>query len=208
MFKVKLEGINGVKAQFQAATKDILSIIDSEIEDMAANWVAGAKRDAPADQGTLRQGISYVKKGSGVEIFSSAFYSPFMEFGTKGNYRAIPGTEQIAAQFKGVKGGDIMQMLRMIVRWVHRKGITGTYSVKTRRRTGSKVTQYAEDYAAAWPILMSILKHGVKPHPFFFKQQEVVWPRMISNITRRLKQSTRVHVEYPGNRSKAPIITI
>lgn len=208
MFKVSLTGLNNVKAQFVSATKDVEKIVEQELEDMGKKWVANAKRDAPADQGTLKAGISYLKLGNGVEIVSNAFYSPYMEFGTKGNYRAIPGTENIAAQFKGKGGGDIMQMLRMIVRWVHRKGITGTYSVKTRRRTGSKVNQYGEDYAAAWPILMSILKNGVNPHPYFFKQQDVVWPEMIRRVEQRLKQTTKVSVIMPGDVRRPQIVTI
>lgn len=208
MFKVTVTGIRGVKQQFASAGKEIANIVDQELVSMAKDWVAGAKRDAPVDQGTLKGSISYLKEGARISIVSQAFYSPFMEFGTKGNYRPIPGTENIAAQFKGYKGGDIMQMLRMIVRWVNRKGITGRYSVKTRRRVGSKVDQYAEDYSAAWPILMSILKHGVKPHPYFFKQQEVVWPQMVRNVQQRLKKYTRVHVEMPGSTTKPRIITI
>lgn len=208
MFKVTVTGALGVKKQFVSASKEMTKIVDQEVESMAKDWVGGAKRDAPADQGTLKASISYLKEGSKVSIVSQAFYSPFMEFGTRGNYRPIPGTENIAAQFKGYKGGDIMQMLRMIVRWVHRKGITGRYSVSTRRRVGGKVSQYAEDYSAAWPILMSILKHGVKPHPFFFKQQDIVWPVMITNIEKRLQKTTGVHVELPGGRSKQPIVTV
>lgn len=208
MFKVKVTGVRGVEKQFVSASKEITNIVDQELQSMAKDWVAGAKRDAPVDQGTLKGSISYLKEGERINIVSQAFYSPFIEFGTKGNYRPIPGTENIAAQFKGYKGGDIMQMLRMIVRWVNRKGITGSYSVKTRRRLGSKVSQYAEDYSAAWPILMSILKHGVKPHPYFFKQQHVVWPQMVRNIQKRIEKDSKVKVILPGNINRQPIVTI
>jgi hypothetical protein len=208
MFKVSVSGFNGVKAQFASAVKDMTAIVDQELESMAKEWVNGAKRDAPVDQGVLKNGISYLSRGNSVEIFSNVFYSPFMEFGTKGKYRAIPGTEAIAAQFKGYKGGDIMQMLRMIVKWVARKGISGVFSVKTRKRIGSKVNRFAEDYAAAWPILMSILKNGVNPHPFFFKQQDVVWPQMVRNIKSRIEQGQKVSIIMPGDIFRPQIITI
>lgn len=209
MFKVTVKGIGDVKAQFIAATAAAKEVIRSEMEGMAKQWVAGAQRDAPVDQGSLKALISYYADGQmRFVIVSQAFYSPFMEFGTKGKYRPIPGTEEIAAKFKGHKGGDFMELLRMIVRWVKRKGITGTYSVKTRRRTGSKIDQFAEDYSAAWPIAISILKKGVTPHPYFFKQQDTLWPQMVKNVTARLKQQTKVSVIAPGDIRRPKIVTI
>jgi hypothetical protein len=218
MFKVSLKGLNEVKAQFESATKDLTEIISSELNAMAQDWVAGAVRDAPKDMGSagLAGSISFIgsdshtTQGSNltVDIVAQRFYAPFMEFGTKGKYRPIPGTEKIAQQFKGYKGGNFMALLRAIVRWVHRKGITGVYSVKTRRRKGSKVNQFGEDYKVAWPIALSILKNGISPHPFFFKQQEVVWPAMIKRITARIESKSKVTVIAPGDIFRPKIITI
>lgn len=216
MFKVSLQGMSQVKAQFLAATKETEAIISQEMESMAKEWVAGAQRDCPKDQGALAGAISYygtdtiTAGGSsvGFAIVAQKFYAPFMEFGTKGKYLPIPGTEQIAAQFKGYKGGDFQELLKMILRWVKRKGITGTYSVKTRRRTGSKINQIAEDYSAAWPIALSILKNGVSPHPYFFKQRELVWPVMIRNIKSRIEQGSKVSVIAPGDIYRPRIVTI
>jgi HK97 gp10 family phage protein len=216
MFKVKITGISSIEKQFTAAAEKIKDTVEQEMQAAAQDWVAGAVRDAPVDQGALKQSISYKKTdtqtGSGTlisfEIVAQRFYAPFVEFGTKGKYRPIPGTEKIAAEFRGYKGGDFMDLLRMIVRWVKRKGIAGTYSVKTRRRTGSKINQYAEDYSAAWPIALSILKNGISPHPYFFKQQEIVWPAMIKRIQRVLQKETKVSVIAPGEIFRPRIITI
>lgn len=187
MFKATLQGLPGLKAQFASLSADLPVIVGGELESMCKEWVLLAKQDAPADQTALKGAISYKKISQMIyEVVSQTIYAHFMEFGTKGKYLPIPGTEAIAAQMKGYKGGDFMELLRNIVRWVKRKGITGTYSVKTRNRTGSKVNQIAEDYSAAWPIAISILKRGVKPHPYFFKQMGVVWPKMLQSIVRRL----------------------
>ena len=209
MFKVKLEGLNGLKAEFAAASKNVKTITDAELQAGAAEFVAGARRDAPIDQGALKGSISYYKEGElNYPIVAQKFYAPFMEFGTKGKYRPIPGTEAIAAAFKGYKGGDFQTLLRMIAAWVKRKGIAGRFSVKTRRRVGSNSTQQAEDLSAAWPIAISILRNGVKPHPFFFKQQEVVWPKMVERIKRQLESSTKVSVILPGDIRRPKIVTI
>lgn len=232
MFKVKVTGLAGLKAEFASMSKELPDIVSGELETMSQEWVKLAKTDAPADQGALRGAITYYPAGPmKYEIVAQKFYAPFMEFGTKGKYQPIPGTESIAAQFKGYKGGDFMDLLRMIVRWVARKGITGTYStgLKTAkggksfrrnasgqivesgsrgRRLGSKVNRYAEDYAAAWPIAMSILKNGVNPHPFFFKQMHIVWPKMVRNVESRIAQVSKVKVELPSNVTRPQIVTI
>ena len=209
MFKVKVTGLAGLKAEFASMAKELPDIVSGELETMSQEWVKLAKTDAPADQGALRGSITYYPAGPmKYEIVAQKFYAPFMEFGTKGKYQPIPGTEAIAAEFKGYKGGDFMELLRMIVRWVKRKGITGTYSVKTRRRTGNKINQFAEDYSAAWPIAMSILKNGVNPHPFFFKQMHIVWPQMVRNVESRIAQVSKVKVELPSNVTRPQIVTI
>ena len=209
MFKVKVTGLAGLKAEFASMAKELPDIVSGELETMSQEWVKLAKTDAPADQGALRGSITYYPAGPmKYEIVAQKFYAPFMEFGTKGKYTPIPGTEAIAAEFKGYKGGDFMELLRMIVRWVKRKGITGTYSVKTRKRSGNKINQFAEDYSAAWPIAMSILKNGVNPHPFFFKQMHIVWPQMVRNVESRIAQVSKVKVELPSNVTRPQIVTI
>ena len=206
MFKVKVSGFGDVKAQFLSASKDVSEVVDQEIESMAKEWVAGAKRDAPGDQGTLRNSISYLKTDTGVEIVSNVFYSPFMEFGTKGKYQAIPGTEAIAAQFKGFKGGDFAQMLKFIKAWVKRKGI-GAEVTKSGNPSKSQNSLASQD-RVAWVIAMSILKNGIKPHPFFFKQQEVVWPEMVRRVKARIESGQKVSVIMPGEVLRPRIITI
>lgn len=215
-FDVRIKGVGQLQKHFLTASENVKKVCEQEVQAAGQDWVAGAVRDAPVDQGALKSSIS--AKGSdthtaassliAVEIVAQKFYAPFMEFGTKGKYTPIPGTEEIAAQFKGYKGGDFQDLLRMIVRWVRRKGITGTYSVKTQRRKGSKISQFAEDYKAAWPVALSILKNGIRPHPFFFKQGDVVWPQMIKRMQAALQKETKVSVIASGDINRPNITTI
>lgn len=207
MFNVTVKGLEGFKRDIVTAAKQVREIVSAEVDAAGAEFVSGARRDAPVDQGALRGAITYYMENDlSAVIVAQKFYAPFIEFGTKGKYTPIPGTESIAAAFKGYRGGDFQQMLRMIALWAGRKGLTGRYSVKTRRRLGSKGQKQAEDLAAAWPIAMSILRNGIKPQPFFFKQMEVVWPKMVSNIERALKSQTRISVILPGELRKPRII--
>lgn len=208
-FKVTVKGLNGLQANLAATTTDIRQIIAQEVERGAQNWRELAVKDAPVNEGTLKGAISYRMESEYVaEIVCQVFYAPFMEFGTKGKYRPIPGTEQIAQQFKGFKGGDFQTFLRNIVKWVRRKGLAGRFSVKTRRRLGNRGVQQIEDLSVAWPIAISILRRGVTPHPFFFKQQEVVWPKMLRNMERRIRQVSKVNVTLPGAVKRPKIVTI
>lgn len=207
MFDVKITGFNGLEAKIKSASASIQNIVAQEVESAAKDWVAGSKRDAPKDQGALSGSISYTSSGTNSEIFAQKFYAPFVEFGTKGKYQPIPGTENIVSQFKGYKGGDLKEFFKSITRWVHRKGIAGTYSVKTRRRTGSKATQTDQNERLAWAIMLSILKNGISPHPFFFKQAEIVWPKMVANIEKRLRAQS-VSVIMPSDMRRPKIITV
>lgn len=215
-FNVQVKGLASLQKQIETASEKVKEVCTQEVQAAGQDWVAGAVRDAPVDQGALKGSISFKQSDThtaagsliSVEIVAQKFYAPFVEFGTKGKYTPIPGTEEIAAQFKGYKGGDFMELLRMIVLWVRRKGIAGTYSIKTQRRTGSKIKQFAEDYSAAWPIALSILRNGINPHPYFFKQGDVVWPQMVSRMQKALQRETRVSVIAPGEIKRPNITTI
>lgn len=189
MVEVKIEGLEEIKKFFQGLPEVIQNIADAEIEEGLREFVILAKRDAPADMGRLRGSIAYKKIGVGsYEVFAQSAYAAYMEFGTKGNYRPVPGAETIAAQFRGKGPGTFKELVRAITAWVHRKGIAGRFSVKTRRRVGNKANQQAEDLSVAWAIVMSILKNGVKAHPYFFKQQGIVVPKIRQRIEQRVKE--------------------
>lgn len=212
MFKVSLKGLSEVKAQFESAMEGVNEIISDEFNAMGQEWVAGAVRDAPVDQAALKQSISFfqtethLESGSsiGIEIVAQRFYAPFIEFGTKGKYQPIPGTEEIAAQFKDYKGGDIKEMRKSIERWVLSKGIhleglqqsfgkdqeqflSLTERNKARKKRGLKrITKKKALDTMVFLIVRSILKNGIKPHPFFFKQKEIVWPKMIERVQAKI----------------------
>lgn len=211
-YNVRITGLASMQQQISTASEKVKKICEQEVNAATQEWVAGAIRDAPVDQGGLRSAISFKKLDNGSlmsnEIVAQKFYAPFIEFGTKGRYKPIPGTEQIAAQFKGYKGGNFQELLRMITRWVKRKGISGTYSTKTGRRTGNKATQAMEDEKVAFPIALSILKNGIHPHPFFFKQGDVVWPKMVKRLQAAIKKETKVSVTASGDINRPQVVLI
>ncbi len=179
--KVNLGGLKDLNLQLRKVIATKRKEVDAELQVATEEMERGAKRDAPADQATLREGITNEKVGELQWVLkSNAAYSVYMEFGTKGRYQAIPGVDPSEFNKEGVKNGK--GFYDSILDWVKRKKIIGTYSVKSRKRIGSKIDQQIEDEQAAFAIYLSIIRHGVKPHPFFFKQLDVVKPKLIRNI--------------------------
>ena len=68
----------------------------------------------------------------------------------------------------GVHEGTIAHWapIAPLIEWVRRKGLAGTYSIKTHRRTGGKAKKAAQDKAVAYAIQHKISKVGTKAHPF------------------------------------------
>lgn len=187
MVKVNLVGFKQFQDLIKKAPEKLVREIGQEVQNAGEQWRGLAIKDAPADVGSLRRGISVKKINNlSVEVVSASKYSAPMEFGTKGKFRPIPGVD--SSEFKGLPQGSWKDFVNSIAKWVRRKGISGTYSVKTRRRTGNKLNQVAEDYQLAYVIARSIYKKGVSPHPFFFKQMPIVRRDFFRNVRNILRQ--------------------
>jgi hypothetical protein len=170
MVKINVIGFKQFKEAFDKLPAKLQKETETDIRAAADQFRELAIDAAPSNFGTLRGQIT-VEKGEGLawEVVSGSKYSAPMEFGTKGKFQPISGID--ASEFKGKPtGGTYREMLKNIENWVHKKQLVGTYSVKTRRRIGSKKTQQSQNRQAAFLITRSILRNGVTPHPFFFRQ--------------------------------------
>jgi len=171
MVKVNLIGFKQFQDTFNKLPEKLRKETETGIREAADQFRDLAINDAPADVGFLRSQIT-VKKGEGLtyEVISGSKYSAPMEFGTKRNFKSIPGID--SSQFKGgPSGGNYYDFLNNILDWVKRKGIGGKYrgSITAGRVTLSKKKQDTLVQAAE-AIAWHIIRFGVKPHPFFFKQ--------------------------------------
>lgn len=176
-FTLKVQGISQFKKKLSNLPAKLQKEVGGEIEASTRAINAKQVRQVPIDEGGLKQSVVYNKaKPLEFELFASKHYAPFMEFGTKSRVQIPAELQDYAKQFN-LKGPQIGfdAFFKIILDWVHRKGLnsknalSGRFSVKTKRRLGSKNEQLQEDFEAAWPIALSILKKGVHPHPFFFQ---------------------------------------
>lgn len=206
MVKLNLIGFKQFQQVMNKLPEQIKKEVGVQVRLGAEQFRGLAIKDAPADTSFLKGKIVVEPQTAGelrYEVISGSKYSAPMEFGTKTKFQPIPGID--ASEFKGQPtGGNFRQLVNRIAIWVGRKGIAGTFSTgikrkkgggfeqgkTSRRRLGSKLDQIAENYQVAYLIARSIVKNGVTPHPFFFKQFPIVRRDLFRNIRRTLKDLT------------------
>jgi HK97 gp10 family phage protein len=188
----RVDGLDQMIAALGKISKKIEVEVANEVNASALKIQSNAKKNAPINFGTLRQSIQLVSnlkdKRLTYTIGSQLPYAPYVEFGTsgtgkfKGNLKIPSGYEEFAAQFKGKSGGTFRQMVEALMLWVKAQGITGTYSVKTQKRLGSKSKRTSQDKSAAYAIAISILKKGLRAQPYLIPAFEAEKPILRSNI--------------------------
>jgi hypothetical protein len=161
--------------KLESLTQKLKNQIIDETNASALKIQSEAKKNAPANFGTLRGSI-HLKEEGGIDkkvyiVGSDLSYAPYVEFGTGGKVNT-QGYNEFANTFRGKTGGTFQDMLKALVLWVKRKGITGTYSIKTQRRTGSRKVQSKENDSAAYAIALSILRKGLRPQPYLIPAYE------------------------------------
>ena len=175
--KIVLTGFKEFENKLDNLPKVLVNEINGEVKEAAEHWAFLAKQDAPVDVGFLVGGIGTkfnTKNENGAllgvswSVESNSEYSAPMEWGTKRRARVPAELQSYANQFRG-KGGDGQGFYDEILAWVKRKGIGAltTKSGNISKRLDSTIAQEQ----AAFAIYLSIIRHGVRPHPFFFIQQ-------------------------------------
>lgn len=188
---VTIQGLDKVLTLLEQLPKRVQRVILRELQETAREIKTGAQKDAPANLGRLRNSMSIKPltgdKFFGYEVVAQTNYAAYLEFGTKSQTRVPAGLEAVAAQFKGSAGasGDPIAAL---LEWVKKKGISGRFSTKTRRRLGSKTTKEQEDRRAAFAIWNKIKKKGIRPQPYFFKQVPIAEPKLKKRVADIIQQ--------------------
>jgi hypothetical protein len=180
-FNIKIEGLE--KTFNRLDYNKIKTQIQQSFDKFGINTERLAKLNAPVDEGHLRSAIYSKPVDMGVEVGCAVNYAAYLEFGTRkfaAEWVATlpPEWQQLAAQFKGGGGGSFEQLVLNITEWVHRKGlgsgfmgdigVSGTYSVKTRKRTGNASVQANQDRQIAYMIALKIVRFGIPAQPFLY----------------------------------------
>lgn len=160
-FTLDLVGFDTIQERLAKASEVVLKEVDAEIGASIKVMEQGAKRDAPVDQGLLRNEItSQQDRPLQWSLVSQASYSAFVEFGTRLNVSIPPGLEAEAAAAQNSTGGSLGAK-EAIFKWCARHGI---------------------DQRFWYPIFVKIMVQGIRPHPFFFKQLEAEKPQLLNRL--------------------------
>jgi hypothetical protein len=184
-FTLDIKGLDKLQKKVASLPAKLQKEVGGEIEAATREINARQLRLVPVDEGGLKQQTGYKKVNLlEWELFSGKHYAPYIEFGTKSKVQVPAELRDFAIQFKGKGqgGGSFDEFFLIILDWVKRKGIAGRFSVKTKRRVGSKFQQLDEDFAAAYPIALSIIRKGIKAQPFFFPPFFLVRKDLIDKV--------------------------
>ena len=191
--KIEVKGLDAAVKRVSDELKRLENGLQAEMENWGTEVATVAKRLAPVDENHLRGSIEAKKLPLNVSVTVGVDYAAYLEFGTRkfaASYVAgLPSDWQaFAAQYKGKStGGTFDEFVMRLVRWVHRKGITGTYSVKTQKRTGNAVNIANEDKSVAYMIALKILREGIKPHPYLYPAYKQETPKLLDRVKNILK---------------------
>ncbi len=164
---IDMTQFNQQAAKLLTIDKKFADDVNDSLAADAIDIAADAAARAPVDLGGLHSSISanndtYLSK----EINVNVFYAAFIEFGT-GAYAAqyvasLPATwQEYAAQFKGQKGtGTFADFVNNIREWLRHKGID----------------------ANAYVVAKSILRKGIKQHPFLYPAYDNARDDVIKHI--------------------------
>jgi hypothetical protein len=188
---IRVKGLDKVLKSMAQLPINTQASVRRELFNAADEMVEEASKRAPDDEGALRNAIN-VKHGSDShEVYMQKGYGVYMEFGTKSKFKAPSFLGSFPARFRGKGEGSYKDALESMIGWVRRNNITGTYSVKSKRRTGNAQTREKQDRSAAYLILRKILREGLEPRPFFFNSFLIVRERLVARIKRILKEQVR-----------------
>jgi hypothetical protein len=190
---VEIKGLEPLLRKVQTYSVNIQSDVDGELTTSAKTISNNAKRKAPYSEGLLRgeivpdTNVKFLKK-----VVAGAFYSPYVEFGTKKYVKVPTGVEAYAAGFRGkANRGNFEQFVDSIEAWMKRKGIKAATQIdfggklkKVRKR--SSLSQAIAQRQLARHIALRIMQNGIKPQPFLFPAMDSETPLLIERIKKIL----------------------
>jgi hypothetical protein len=155
--------------QFQNKMKELQEKFPANLnfiaKDAADQWSLLAARQAPKDVGKLGVISSKQIENGKWEVDGNKEYSAYMEWGTKSRVNVPSEFQNYASTFMGgSSGGNVKEL---IYSWVLRKGLPASLQ---------------------WPIFISIIKKGVRPHPYFFVQKPIIEQQLLRDLKQLISQ--------------------
>lgn len=169
-------GFDKLIEKFHKLDVKVKTQLKDEVSASARKIQSDAKRNAPANLGTLRGSI-YVDEKSDKNKFlyiigTKVKYAPYIEFGTPGtqsktNMKIPPGYEDFANQFKGKSDGKFKDMVLALMDW----GLKNGYI-----KPGKGARQHA------YFMALKILRKGIRAQAFLIPAFEAEKKKLKNRI--------------------------
>ncbi len=145
--KFPFKGAKIAERELDFALDDALGFTEARVVDFS-----------PANTGVFRGSIFTENQGVEVDLLKDIDLEGFVsssDFEPKVN----------AIEFGRLPGK--MPPIEAILLWVKQRQLAGVFSVKTRKRLGSKAKKNKQDISTAWGVARHIAKHGTKAQHVF-----------------------------------------
>ena len=160
---IEVKGFKEVESFYRSLNKNAKAAMSVEVREMANEVKNAMQVDAPVDVARLKNSITANVQDLSVTFETKTIYAPYMEFGTKKRVNVPAWVGGYASQFQGSRGGAV-DSKKAIAEWARKKGV--------------------DNWKAVW---WSIMKNGVKPHPFFFTTK--IGQNRLEIIKKRYKEA-------------------
>jgi hypothetical protein len=176
-----IRNLDRLKAKLARLNGDGERAVGFAIKASALAIQEGARRRVLVDRGTLRNKI--------IHVMGPRDQSAII--GVAGANSESRITKQALTIEFGRSPGKTPPPVMEIMDWVKRKKISGTYSIKTHKRTGSMASRVHEDYFIALMISRKIGKRGTPAHPFLFPAFEEEAPKIKGRIAAEINKALK-----------------
>lgn len=175
---VEIQNLDALRRKLGLLTEAERAACAVEVKRSALTIQNAAKRRVPVDRGNLRNRTTHEISRDEQEA----------TIGVMGSGEGDLRLQALAVEF-GRRPGMKQPPIDALLGWVRRKRLTGSYSVKTKRRIGSRASQDAEDRSVAFLVARKIAKHGTPARPFLFPSYEEERPKFLSRLRKALDKA-------------------
>ena len=164
---VKLTGVQKIINQLAKVENEISAEVDAELQASLNKMEKDAKRKAPSNFSQLRNSIGNAKESKlRYSLFASAYYAPYVEFGTRGKTEVPKELEAVAKNIQARESkGTFEEFVESIYLWGRKKKI-----IKKN------------DKNHAVNIARKIYINGIAPQPYLWPAFVAERSKLISNI--------------------------
>lgn len=152
-FRFELKGVKGVQKRIESITEkmevDLDHLVEAAAYDMNDGAISNIRENGAQDLGAGGGLLShqYVQPAGdrAYEVGNSAFYAPFIEWGTGKQVKVPTEWQDMAMQYKGPYPGTWNEFEQNIKAWMKRHG---------------------KDPDQSYPLMIAILRTGLRARPF------------------------------------------